>query len=158
VILFKFATEIKGLSKVSAHEGWLNAESMSFGVGRSIPQPTGGSAKREPSPPSVSEVTFTRTADQASPELFAQACGGESLGTCTIHLLQVSGQDTKIFLTILLEEAMVSSYSASTSGDNPSESVSVNFTKISCQYDTFDGKKVVTGTPKKWDLAVNKPY
>lgn len=158
MILFKFATEIKGLAKVSKHEGWLNADSMSFGVGRSIPQPTGGSAKREPSPPSLSEVTFSRAADQASPELFAQACGGESLGTCTIHLLQVSGQETRVFLTILLEEAMVSSYSATSSGDNPGESVSVNFTKVSVQYDTFDGKKVVTGTPKKWDLAVNKPY
>jgi type VI secretion system secreted protein Hcp len=158
VILFKFATEIKGLSKVTGHEGWLNADSMAFGVGRSIPQPTGGKSKREPSPPSVSEVTFSRAADQASPELFAQACGGESLGTCTIHLIQVSGSETRVYLTILLEEAMVSSFSASSGGDNPMESVSVNFTKVSVQYDTFDGKKVVTGTPKKWDLAVNKPY
>jgi type VI secretion system secreted protein Hcp len=158
VILFKFATEIKGLAKVSGHEGWLNADSISFGVGRSIPQPTGGSAKREPSPPSVSEVVLSRASDQASPELFAQACGGESLGTCTIHFLQVSGSDTRVYLTILLEETMVSSFSASSGGDNPSESVSLNFIKMSVQYDTFDGKKVVTGTPKKWDLAVNKPY
>lgn len=158
MILIKFATEIKGLSKVSGHEGWINCNSMSLGVGRSIPQPSGGKAKRDPSPPTVSEVTFTRDSDQASPELFFQAAGGESLGTCTVHLLQVSGSDSKVFLTLLLEESMISSYSASSGGDNPSESFSVNFTKMSFQYDTFDGKKVVTGTPKKWDLAVNKTY
>jgi type VI secretion system secreted protein Hcp len=57
-----------------------------------------------------------------------------------------------------LEEAIVSSYSASSGGDRPSESFSLNFTKISYQYDKFDGDKVTTGTPKKWDLEKNETY
>ena len=131
---------------------------MQFGVGRGIALQSGGSAKREVSSPSLSEVTFSRESDMASPEIFFQACGGVSLGLCTIDLLQVVGNETKVFLQVLLEDSMVSSYSASSGGDNPSESFSVNFTKISYQYDTFDGKKVTAGTPKKWDLAVNKTY
>lgn len=158
MILVKFATEIKGLAKVTGHENWLNMGSMQFGVGRSIAIQAGGGAKRDSSSPSLSEVTFSRESDQASPELFYQACGGVSLGTCTIHILQTIGNETKVFLEVLLEDAMISSYSVSSGGDNPSESLSVNFTKCSYQYDTFDGKKVVTGTPKKWDLAVNKTY
>lgn len=158
MILIKFATEIKGQSKVTAHENWINCSSMQFGVGRGIALQSGGSAKREVSSPSLSEVTFSREADMASPEIFFQACGGVSLGLCTIDLLQVVGNETKVFCQVLLEDSMVSSYSASSGGDNPSESFSVNFTKISYQYDTFDGKKVTAGTPKKWDLAVNKTY
>jgi len=158
VILIKFATDIKGQANVDGHAGWINVNSVQFGVGRSISQQVGGSAKREASSPSVSEVTFSRMTDMASPELFFQACGGVSLGQCKIDILQVVGNEAKVFCQVLLEEAMVSSYSVTSAGDNPSESFSVNFTKISYQYDTFDGKKVTTGTPKKWDLSVNKTY
>ena len=37
-------------------------------------------------------------------------------------------------------------------------SVSINFTKISYQYDKFDGSKVTTGTAKKWDLEKNEVW
>lgn len=158
MILFSFATEIKGLSDVEKHEGWLNADSLQLGVGRAISSQSGGGNKREASSPSVSEAVVSRSGDQASPELFFQACGGVGLGTCTIHLLQVVANKPQVFVTILLEEAMISGYSLSSGGDNPSESVQINFTKISFQYDTFDGKKTTTGTAKKWDLSKNVTY
>jgi len=158
VILLKFATEIKGQSNVEGHIGWINVDTMQMGVGRGIHTPSGGSTKRESSSPSLSEVVFSRPSDMASPELFFQACGGVSLGTCTINLLQVVGNKPQIYATILLEEALISSYSVTSSGENPSETFGVNFTKISYQYDTFDGKKVVTGTAKKWDLSKNLTY
>lgn len=158
MILIKFKTEIKGLSNVDGHADWIKCDSLQFGVGRGISLQSGGGAKREVSSPSVSEVTFSRASDMASPELFYQACGGVSLGQCLVHILQVIDNKPQVFVTIELEEAMLSSYSVSSGGDIPSESFSVNFTKISFQYDTFDGKKVTTGTPKKWDLAANKTY
>ncbi len=158
MIVIKFATEIKGQSQVDGHTGWINVESMQFGVGRSIALQSGGGAKREVSSPSISEVTFSRQTDMASPELFYQACGGVSLGKCEIHVLQVVENKPQVFLKIELEEAMISNYSVSSGGDVPSDSFSVNFTKISYEFDTFDGKKITTGTPKKWDLAVNKTY
>lgn len=158
MILIKFATEIKGQSTVDGHAGWIHVDSMQFGVGRSIAAQAAGSAKREVSSPSISEVTFSRQTDMASPELFFQACGGVSLGKCEIHLLQVIENKPQVYLKIELEEAMISSYSTSSGGDIPSDSFSVNFAKISYQYDTFDGKKITTGTPKKWDLSANKTY
>ena len=158
MIVLKFATEIKGQSTVEGHAGWINVDSMQWGVGRAVAQQQAGSAKREVSSPSISEVTFSRASDLASPELFFQACGGVSLGKCEIHFLQVIENKPQVYLKIDLEEAMVSSYSISSGGDRPSESFSVNFTKVSYQYDTFDGKKVTTGTPKKWDLAANKTF
>ena len=158
MILLKFATEIKGSSTVEGHTDWINVDSMSFGVNRSIHLQAGGSSKREVSSPSLSELMFNRTSDKASPELFFQSCGGVSLGTCTVNILQVIENKPKVYVTLLLEEAMISSYQITSSGDTPSESFSVNFTKCSFQYDTFDGKKVVTGTPKKWDLSKNVTF
>jgi type VI secretion system secreted protein Hcp len=61
-----------------------------------------------------------------------------------------------VYLKIELEDAIVSAYSLSSGGDRPSESFSLNFAKISFQYDQFDGATVKTGTPKKWDLSTNK--
>lgn len=158
MILIKFATEIKGQSTVDGHAGWINVDSMQLGVGRSIAAQAGGSAKREVSSPSVSEMTFSRQADMASPELFFQACGGVSLGKCEIHVLQVVDNKPQVFVKIELEDVLVSSYSMSSGGDIPSDSFSLNFTKISYQFDTFDGKKITTGTAKKWDLSANKTY
>lgn len=158
MIVLKFATEIKGQSQVDGHIGWINVESMQFGVGRSIALQSGGGAKREVSSPSISEVTFSRQTDMASPELFFQACGGVSLGKCEIHVLQVIENKPQVFVKVELEEAMISNYSVSSGGDSPNDSFSVNFTKISYEFDTFDGKKITAGTPKKWDLSANKTY
>jgi type VI secretion system secreted protein Hcp len=158
MILVKFATEIKGQSTVDGHAGWLNVDSMQVGVGRSVASQTGGSAKREVSSPSISEVTFSRLSDMASGELLYQACGGVSLGKLEVHFLQVVENKPQVYMKWEFEDALISSYSVSSGGDKPSESFSVNFTKVSVQYDTFDGKKLTTGTPKKWDLAANKTY
>jgi len=159
VILIKFATEIKGNSKVDGHDGWIDCESMSFGVARAVAPTSAGSNRREVSSPSVSEMMFHRTSDGASPELLYQACGGVSLGNCDVHVLQVVENKPQVFLKILLEGAIVSNYHMSSGGQGPpSDSFSVNFNKMSVQYDTFDGKKITTGTAKKWDLALNKTY
>ena len=158
MILLSFATEIKGQSDVDGHIGWINIGSVQMGVGRAIAQQSAGGNKREASSPAISEVTLSRASDMASPELFFQACGGVSLGVGTIHLLQVVSNKPQVYVTVLLEDCMISNYSLSSGGENPSESFSINFTKISFQYDTFDGKKVTTGTPKKWDLSKNVTY
>jgi type VI secretion system secreted protein Hcp len=105
-------------------------------------------------------LTCTKATDIASPELFMQAVCGKSLGKAEVHFLNTGGADVKqqVYLKIELDGAIVSSYSASSGGDRPSESFSLNFAKISYQYDAFDGSKVKTGTPKKWDLQKNAVY
>ena len=158
MILIKFGTEIKGSSEVDGHIGWILVESMQIGVGRGVSAQSGGNARREVSSPSVSEVSFARGSDMASPELFFQACGGISLGKLDVHFVQVVANVPKVYLKWEFMDALVSSYSVSSAGDTPSENFSINFTKVSMQYDTYDGKAVKTGTAKKWDLAANKTF
>lgn len=159
MILLKFDTEIKGEAQVAGHENWINVDSFQLGVGRAISQ-AGGGGDRDTSNPSFSEATFSRGTDKASPELFMQAVCGKSLGVAHIHFLQTGGADKKeqVYLKYELSDAIVSSYSISSGGDRPSESFSLNFTKISKQYDAFSGGKVTTGTAKKWDLAKNQVF
>ena len=139
MILLKFATAINGESTVTGHDKWINIDSVQLGVGRSITM-VGGGGDRETSNPSFSEVTMTKSQDVAS--------------TDTTFGFQIP---TKC-AGVPDEEAIVSSYSMSSGGDRPSESFSLNFTKISYQYDKFDGDKITTGTAKKWNLEKNETY
>ncbi|WP_137936911.1 type VI secretion system tube protein Hcp [Chitinivorax sp. B] len=159
MILLKFGTEIKGTSTIDGHTDWITIESMQFGVGRAISAVSGGT-DRETSNPSFSELTFTKATDIASPELFMQSICGKSLTKAEIHFLHTGGADKKqqVYLKIELEAPIVSSYSVSSGGDRPSESFSLNFTKISYQYDAFSGDTIKPGTPKKWDLQKNATY
>jgi len=156
MILLNFATKIKGTSTVSAHTDWITIDAVQMGVGRAITT-SGGGADRDTSNPSFSEVTMTKATDIASADLFMEAVCGKSLGKAELHFIQTGGADKKqqVFLTVELEDAIVSSYSVSSSGERPTETISLNFTKISYKYDSFSGEKVTTGTAKKWDLEAN---
>lgn len=159
MILLKFATTIKGDSTVADHTDWITIDSFQLGVGRGISM-SGGGKDRDTSNPSFSEATLTKSTDIASADLFAQATYGKSLGKAEIHFIQTggTGNDSQVYLKYELEDAIVSSYSISSGGDRPSESLSLNFTKIMMQYDAFSGDTKTTGTPKKWDLMANKTF
>ena len=115
----------------TAKGGSIEISSFQFGVGRGISSPTGGSADRESSAPSVSEIVITKSQDSASPNFFKSvAAGHSSLGTCTITFDKGSQPKGITYLTITLTNVLVSSYSISSGGDRPTESITLNFTKI----------------------------
>ncbi|MGE7990126.1 type VI secretion system tube protein Hcp [Pseudomonas sp. NPDC089554] len=158
MILLNFkGKKIKGASIIDEHKEWINVESLRMGLGRAVTM-SGGGTVRKPSNPSFSEFSLNRSTDLSSADLFMEAAGGMSLGTAELHFLQTVGSEEKpqVYLTIELDEAIISSYSINSSGECPSETISINFTKISYKFDAFDGKTVSTGTPKIWDLKLNK--
>ena len=157
MILLKFEKEIKGEADVADHTGWINIDSLQWGVGRSISS-VGAGGDRDTSNPSFSEVTCTKSCDLASTELFIQATNGISLGKAEIHFIQTKGADqgNQVYLIVELGEAIVSSYSTSSGGDRPSESFSLNFTTFSYQYNKFDGGTKTEGEKKGWDLTKNQ--
>ena len=156
MILLKFEKEIKGESDISDYSKWIMCESVQFGVGRAIS--TIGGQDREPSAPSFSEITLGKPTDVSSADLFMQATCGDSLGKAELHLVNVRDKKVEAYLMMELWDAMVSSYSASSGGDRPSESFSINFSKISYQYDKWDGGSKTTGTAKKWDIQKNEKF
>lgn len=157
MIVLKFATEIKGDCDVEGHKEWITLDSLQFGVGRAI-STSGVGKDRDTSNPSFSEVTVSKSMDVASVDLMMQAIAGKSLGDATIHFIQTGGTDVKqqVYLEIILKEAIVSSYSVSSGGDRPSESLSINFNGITMKYDSFgEGKAPVKGQAKGWNLKAN---
>ena len=117
----------------------IEVKSFQWGVGRGISSPTGGSADRESSAPSVSEIVITKTVDSTSPSFFKNAATAHTgIGTCTINFEKGSGPKTKgqEYLSITLTNVFVTKVSWSGSGgaDNPTESLTLNFAKIEYKY------------------------
>lgn len=147
---------IKGDVTATGHEDWIHCDSLQFGVGRGIGAPTGSAKEREASAPSISEVVVTKPMDASSMFLFTEACIGKGKKV-DIHITK-TGQDQLVnYLEIVLTNTLVSGYSVSSGGDNPSESVSLNFTKIELKYIPVTAE----GTPGDpipagYDLALGK--
>ena len=136
---------VKGDVTESNHKTWIEASSFQWGVGRGISSPTGASADRESSAPSVSEITLTKSQDIATVGLLTAALQGDGV-KAVIHFCRTNKDQMDVYLTIELENVMISGYSVSSGGDRPTESVSLNFTKI-----------MVKGTQMKMDGSAAEP-
>jgi len=140
---------IQGDVTASGHENWIELNSLQWGVGRGVSSPTGSSADRESSAPSVSEITVTKDNDTASDGLLTEAFTGDGGGNganVTIDLTRTQSGQLVVFQQIVINNVIISGYSVSTGGDRPTESMSFNFTKIA-----------VTNTPMKPDGTTGSP-
>lgn len=147
---------IKGDVTADGHKDWIELNSMQWGVGRGISSPTGASADREASAPSVSEITVTKAQDVATIKLLDEAFQGEGTEV-TIDLCKTDKGKLEVYLTYTLTNTMISGYSISTGGDRPSESLSLNFTKVMCKLNQMDSaNKGATSSNVTYDLAAAK--
>jgi len=145
--------EINGESERKGYEKWIEINSLQFGTGRGISSATGGGS-RQPSEPSVSEVVFTKPMTIDSGDIFFQSVAGTTPMKAEIHVINTAKDKNTPYLKITLHDSLISGYSLSSGGDRPSESVSLNFTKIEVQYDQYDGDALkASGSPKKFDIS-----
>ena len=121
--------KIKGNVTEAGHIGWVAVTSFQWGVGRGIGSPTGQSANREASAPSVSEITVTKTMDKASFALLQESLKGTGI-EATIHFCVTDAGKLRTYAEYKLTNCMISGYSVSSGGDRPTESLSINFTKV----------------------------
>ena len=86
----------------------------------------------------VSSITITKSVDRASPSFFKSACVGAHYPTVTLAVRKagVAGTAPSDSMQIVLSNVFVSSYSMSGGGGDevPTESITLNFTKIQMIY------------------------
>jgi type VI secretion system secreted protein Hcp len=149
--------DIKGDVTAEGHKDWIEVHSCQFGIGRGIATPTGNSADRESSAPSVSEITVTKNQDIASIKLFEAACGGSDAVEATINFTKTEKNKTDTYMTYILSNVLISGYSVSSGGDRPTESLSLNFTKIEFKADSYDAtNKTKQPSSTFYDIALGK--
>ena len=147
---------IKGAVTTEGFKDWIELNSFQWGTGRGIASAAHSSTSRERSEPSLSEITVTKLMDVSSPKLFTESVAGELNNKVTITFTTTTKNTVEPFLKYELENTGISGYSVSSGGDMPSESISLNYTKIK---KTFIGMDPATkGSPETvgYDLTVMK--
>lgn len=152
---------VDGTVTEDAHKKWIELNSFQWGVGRGISTPVGNAANREASLPSISEITVSHNMDKASINLFDLSVADAKGKKFEIDFVKTAtgGGGNVTYLHYELENCLISGYSISSGGDMPTESLSLNFTKITEKFTDFEGDNA-NGTPtvKGYDLAAGKPF
>jgi type VI secretion system secreted protein Hcp len=137
---------LEGEVTAEGYDKWVELHSLQWGVGRGISVGVGGGSKREASAPSVSEITVTKTMDAFSPLVLKESIGGKAVQV-KIDITETDNDGKHIaFQKYILENTLVSGYSISCGGDRPSESLSLNFTKVDSEYIKINDKFEPTTT------------
>jgi type VI secretion system secreted protein Hcp len=113
---------------------WIELKSFSFGIENptTIGSATGGAGAGKTR---FHEFTIKKTVDKASPLFFKSSPIGSDKSSptgpdkCTVNLDRQHTSPNQPYMTLNLENVMISSYSVS-GGDRPTESITFNFTKI----------------------------
>jgi len=147
---------IKGDVTAEGHkgsDGWVEVNSFQYGIGRGIASSTGRSADRESTAPSVSEIVVTKPMDNSSYAWMEQSLIGEGV-VAKVDFCKTDKGKLEVYATYDLEDCMVSGYSVSSGGDRPTESISINFTKITYGFTGMNDKNEAADTPKvSYDIA-----
>lgn len=123
--------KFKGAVKAKGYEGWIELESASLGIQRGA---VGGTGRgRETSAPQIQEMVITRFMDSVSATLFMETVHGTTGKLIVIVFLRGDGDGAR-YPKIVLENALFSSYSNSSHEGRPTESYSLNSTKITYDY------------------------
>jgi type VI secretion system secreted protein Hcp len=124
---FLFIADVKGGAMDEKHRDWIEVSSFQWGSKRGVGSPMGGTSDRESSAPSVSEIVVTKVIDRASPLLSKCAATGCHYRSVILEMRKAGGNQ---MVRYVLSNVMVSGYHVSSGGDRPTESLSLNFTKI----------------------------
>lgn len=151
--------KIEGIDGDATHENhkkWIDIDSFQWGMGRGISTPSGSALNREASEPSISEITISKSMDSASSKIFTEAATGVKGKKVEFHFVS-TGSPGETYIEYELTDALISGYSVSSMGDRPTESMSINFTKIQYKF-IPKAKDNVEGTPVtvSYDMATTK--
>lgn len=150
--------QINGDVTTTGYEKWINCGSFQWGVGRGIGSAAAGATGRESSAPSISEIVITKNMDVASVPLIQDATAGELNHPVKIVFTSTTQKQTTDFLTVELENVGLSGYSTSSGGDMPTESLSLNFTKVTVTFKGLDPATQASPLSGGYDLTTQKGF
>jgi len=130
----------------------------SFSHSASIPlQQDSAKTERTAGRPIGSELNFTKMSDLSTTALYKACTQGSKLGTIKLNVGRVENGTYMNFFTYTMTNGMISHISTSGGGGIPSDSFSINFTKIQCDYTQQKSDSTQKGTATwNWNLETMK--
>ena len=156
VDMFMKIDDIKGESIDAKHKDEIDVLSWTWGVTQSGTSHTGsggGAGKVQ-----VSDLTFTKRIDKATPILIKNSCSGKHMKSAVLVVRRAGGQPLE-YLTITMEDLLVSAVTTggSSGDDTLTENVTLNFARVKLEYvPQKAGGGGDASIPMGWNIAANK--
>lgn len=156
VLILDLGAVIKGNCSINGYADKIIVNSYSHGVHLPL-QHDASNTERTAGRPSFTEISFSKMSDLSTTELYKACTQGTKIGDAKLHVGRVENGTYMPFFTYTFTNAMISQISTSGGGGVPSDSFTINFTKIQCDYtqQQADSTKKGTGT-WNWDLTTMK--
>jgi len=109
----------------------------------------------------VQDVSVTKMLDKSSVDIINAMCVSKNLGKTTLHILKAVGdtaEGQKEAMKYEMEDTMISSYSIGAGGGGePTETFTLNFTKITWTYQPQEESGALSGNATtNWSLKLGK--
>jgi type VI secretion system secreted protein Hcp len=122
---------IEGESKDSKHAGEIDVLSWTWGVSQSGASSLGGGAGAGKA--NFSDLNIMHTVDKASTKLMLACATGDHIKDATL-VVRKAGKEQQEYLIIKMTDILVTSVQPSGSSEVPTESVSLQFSKVEMDY------------------------
>jgi type VI secretion system secreted protein Hcp len=158
VDMFLMLDGIKGESSDSKHKGEIDIKSFSWGMAQTGSGHRGGGSGT--GKVDVSDISLIKYVDKSSPSLMLACANGKHIPKGKITVRK-AGENPLDYLTIDLENILVSNYQSShaTESDTPTESVTLNFVKVKLEYWTQTDKGAKGENANfSWDVSQNVKF
>ena len=147
---------IPGSATEEGYAGQIVVDSFQFGGGVAVSGGTGKMGDRTAGKVALADITITKGLDEATHALIKHLTQGKVIPKGVFTFVAATNAEAEKYLEVTLENIIISSFSQSSGGGAPSESVSFNYTKIEYSHQLRDEK----GAPKPkrvaYDLKANK--
>ncbi len=150
---------IKGESLDEKHKDKIEIDSFSWGVSNDGNMGRGGGGGTGKA--NFQDLHFTKQTDKSSAKLVGAAASGEHIKKAVLTARKAAGKAGQVeYLTITLEDVMVSSFSTggnAGSSSIPMDQFSLNYTKIKYEYKPQKADGSLEGAiMAQYDRALNK--
>jgi type VI secretion system secreted protein Hcp len=155
-VLILDIASIPGNSMITGYTGKIIVSSYSHSA--SIPlQQDVSKTERTAGRPILSELSFSKMSDLSTTAMYKACTQGSKLGTIKLHVGRVENGVYMNFFTYSMTNGMISRISTSGGGGIPSDSFSINFTKIQCDYTQQQSDSTAKGTGTwNWNIETMK--
>lgn len=134
---------ITGGSHVMGHTGWIDIDSVQWGVSSTAGSGTGGGSAK----PSFSDVLWTQLVDTSTPPLFTDIATGKRISDAKVDFVAPIGESLRTYFEMDFHNDFLTSLNLSgTSGAQPTVTGSFDYQQITMTYYEYGPDGSPSGT------------
>jgi len=147
---------IKGNVTADGYKDHISANSLQFGVNRTISMEPGAMSNRESSRPQLDQIQITKRVDSSAAALFKESVTGSAGKQVVIKFVRTGTDKVEEFMDYTLDDCIVSGYDISASDDEePMETLTLSYASIMVNYKDHD-KTNKAGSPQRVGYDLDK--